>query len=383
MQGVFYLRFLGPARIERDGESVLTSPKLLALLGYLVVGGGPVPREHLADLFWGDKPEERGRANLSWALHHLSGSLPGCFEANRHAVQFRQSPHRPSDLDAFQRLATQGDPAALAAAVDLYQGEFLEGLRLDGCHEFEIWLVGERERWRRRAASILEELIAHHDRCGERGRALRSARRLLALEPWREQTHRQVMRLLAQNGQRGAALAQYETCRRLLAERLGVEPGERTVALYARIRDGPPPGYPHPRLTAQNFPAPLTPFVGREAELVQIRRCLLDPACQLLTLVGPRGRRRVLFTLDSFEHLLFPSPDPAGSDVPLPRWVTRHGASTPVVRILRPAPHVKQTNPRRNDFGCWPAFWPGRVVSVGCSGTETRQLGGISKAWRF
>jgi DNA-binding SARP family transcriptional activator len=247
MEGVSHLRFLGPARVRRDGESQFTSPKLLALLGYLAVAGGPVPRERLADLFWGDKPVQRGRANLSWTLHHLCASLPGCFEADRYTIQFRQPPHCWSDIDAFAGLETQDDPDALAAAVDLYQGEFLEGLFLDRCPEFEVWLVGERERWRQRVACILEELVAHHDRCGERGHALRFARRLLALEPWREQTHRQVMRLLAQNGRRGAALAQYETCRRLLAEQLGVEPGEKTVALYLRIRDGPfECRHPHP-----------------------------------------------------------------------------------------------------------------------------------------
>ncbi|MGD9029327.1 MAG: hypothetical protein PVG25_05905 [Anaerolineae bacterium] len=147
MEGVSHLRFLGPARVDRDGESLLTSPKLLALLGYLLVAGGPVPRDRLADLFWGDKPEGRGRANLSWALHHISASLPGCFKADRYTVRFRQSPHCRSDTDAFQTLATQGDPGALAAAVELYQGEFLEGLYLEGCPEFEIWLVGVRERW--------------------------------------------------------------------------------------------------------------------------------------------------------------------------------------------------------------------------------------------
>jgi DNA-binding SARP family transcriptional activator len=46
------------------------------------------------------------------------------------------------------------------------------------------------------------------------------------------------MRLQARGGQRGAALAQYETCRQALAEELGVEPGPETIALYERIRDG-------------------------------------------------------------------------------------------------------------------------------------------------
>ncbi len=42
-----------------------------------------------------------------------------------------------------------------------------------------------------------------------------------------------------------------------------------------------------PKLT--NLPVPLTPFVGREAELAEIQERLGDPDCRLLTLVGPGG----------------------------------------------------------------------------------------------
>jgi DNA-binding SARP family transcriptional activator len=50
------------------------------------------------------------------------------------------------------------------------------------------------------------------------------AARLLSLDPWRETAHRQLMILLARNGQRSAALAQYETCRQVIDEEFGVEP---------------------------------------------------------------------------------------------------------------------------------------------------------------
>ena len=73
-------------------------------------------------------------------------------------------------------------------------------------------------------------------------RALRHAWRQVELEPWREAAHRQVMRLLALSDQRVAALAQFETCRRLLADELGVEPEAETAALYEQIRGGAFPG---------------------------------------------------------------------------------------------------------------------------------------------
>jgi adenylate cyclase len=240
MSELVRLRLLGPAQLEREGQPAgsLASGKALALLGYLAVRDQPVAREHLADLFWPDKPASRGRANLSWLLHHLSRRLPGCLEASRHDLCFQRGPSCWLDLDAFAGRLAQGGAAALAEAVVLYRGDLLEGLHLDGCADFEVWLVGERERWRRRAVRALRELVAHHGRSGEHREGLRYARRLLDLEPWREEAHRQVMRLSALDGQRGAALAQYEDCRRILADALGVEPGPETTQLYEQIRDG-------------------------------------------------------------------------------------------------------------------------------------------------
>jgi DNA-binding SARP family transcriptional activator len=57
------------------------------------------------------------------------------------------------------------------------------------------------------------------------------AHRQVELEPWLEEAHRELMRLLALSGQRSAALAQYETCRRILMEELRIEPAEETTSL--------------------------------------------------------------------------------------------------------------------------------------------------------
>ncbi len=221
MRPIFRLSFLGTVQIERNGKLVrgFRSRKALALLGYLAVQNQPVPREQLADLFWEDKPEATGRANLSWALNKLASLLPGCLHTDRHTVQFQRTDSYWLDVDAFAALEMQEDGAALAAAVELARGEFMSGLDLDGCAEFGIWLVGERERWRQRVVRVLDELVTHHSRRGEYAQSLRFAQRLLTLEPWREETHRQVMRLLVRNGQRETALAQYEACRRIVRKR--------------------------------------------------------------------------------------------------------------------------------------------------------------------
>jgi predicted ATPase/DNA-binding SARP family transcriptional activator/tetratricopeptide (TPR) repeat protein len=280
------LRLLGTVQVERDGDVLrgLRSRKALGLLGYLAVREQRIPRERLAGLFWESMPEARGRANLSWVLSRISTLLPGCLLADRHSLQFQRTPSTWLDLDAYRELEARGDATSLAMAVGLYRGEFLDGLYLQDCAEFEIWLVAERERWRQRAVRAMETLVAH---CGQRGRydeALRFSRRLLALEPGRERAHRRAMLLLARSGRPNAALAQYEVCRRFLTEELGAEPGEATQALYERIRSVAL----HPSALVR-VPSPPTPLVGRQGDLGEIARFCANPAQRLLTVIGPGG----------------------------------------------------------------------------------------------
>jgi predicted ATPase/DNA-binding SARP family transcriptional activator/Tfp pilus assembly protein PilF len=227
-------------------------------------------------------------------LNKISTLLPGCLHADRHSVQFQRAPAFWLDIDAFEHLEIQQDPDALATAVALYQGEFLEGLYLKDCPEFEIWVTGERERWRQRATQVLGELIAHHSQRGRYQESLRFARHLLALEPWREETHRQMMRMLARSGQRSAALAQYESCRRILANELGIEPLPETTALYERIQTATLARKP-------DLPAQPTRFVGREEDLAQIANLLNNPECRLLTILGPGGIGKTRLALQAAE----------------------------------------------------------------------------------
>ncbi|HOT92131.1 MAG TPA: AAA family ATPase [Anaerolineae bacterium] len=238
MEFDYRLHLLGPVHVEHAGQPVhgFESRRALALLCYLAAQGQPQTRAHLADLFWPDKPEARGRGNLSRVLNNFATLLPGCVNADRETVTFNAAACW-LDVAAFTALTgPTADVAALTEAVALYRDDFMAGMYLDDCPDFETWLVVERERWRQKAAAALHTLVAHHTRRGEIETGLQYTDRLLALDPWREEAHRHKMLLLALAGQRSAALKQYELCRRLLAEELGVAPTAETEALYDRIR---------------------------------------------------------------------------------------------------------------------------------------------------
>jgi predicted ATPase/transcriptional regulator with XRE-family HTH domain len=72
-----------------------------------------------------------------------------------------------------------------------------------------------------------------------------------------------------------------------------------------------------------SLPAHLTPFIGRESELAQIMHRLNDPACRLLTLVGPGGIGKTRLALQAAsdcvgkyaDGVFFVSLSPVGSTI--------------------------------------------------------------------
>lgn len=313
---------LGSLQVQLDARPVvgLDALKARALLAYLVTEADhPQRREVLAARLWPDSPDDLARRSLSQALFTIRRALadetndPPFFLSTRDTIQFNPANRTTLDVQAFQtRLSSvhTHDHATLATcavclaqleeAVALYTGDFLQDINVPDSEPFEEWAVLRREALRRQLLDALAALANACEQRGDLGVALRHARRHLALDAWREETHRQVMRLLARSGERSAALAQFEACRRVLRSELGVEPAAETIALLEQIKQGavaagpatvvpavqaPPSPAPH----RTHLPAPLTPFVGRQAELLALSELLADPRHRLITLVGPGG----------------------------------------------------------------------------------------------
>jgi DNA-binding SARP family transcriptional activator/predicted ATPase len=300
------LLLLGPLQISAAGKplSGLVSLKAKALLAYLAAEQRPVSRGTLAGLLWSDLPDKDARRNLRVEIFKLRRFLDPYLAVTHQEALFKPDASCRVDLYEFQAYleAAAERPSAFSPeqfrkVVSLYRGDFLSGLDVRGAPLFEEWLVLERERLRRDALRLLERLVKAAIQQGDLESGLLATRKSIAIDSWREQSHRQLMTLLALSGDRPAALAQFEATRRLLVQELGIEPGPETLELYQRIKAGvltplstlePAPAsavlpLPH------NLPAPTTSFIGRETELDQLGELFSNPACRLVTLTGPGG----------------------------------------------------------------------------------------------
>ena len=323
------INVLGPFEVRLGDEVTLAfeSLKARALLVYLAVESGrPHSRETVASMLWPDRTDSAALANLRHTLASLrktlgerlkeqDGPLHRFFSVFPNTIQFNLSSSAWVDLCEFEkRLATadleqedglQTRLAQLSAAVQLYRGSFMEGFSLKGCPEFEDWMLLRRENAFLKQQKALRSLAAAQEAAGAWEQALSALRQLLQLEPWDEGAHRKVMALLAAQDQRSAALSQYERCRKLLWDELGVEPGEETVRLYEKIRAG---GFTGPGMKwkggnrAKGDESPgSTPrlkqlrdscFVGRAPELARLQHVLhlaLGEQGQLVFITGEAG----------------------------------------------------------------------------------------------
>jgi predicted ATPase/DNA-binding SARP family transcriptional activator len=306
------LSVLGMLQVSLDGRPVVgfESNKTRALLAYLAVEAErPHSRDELAELLWPNQSDQVARNNLRQTLANLRHAIgdrtvdPAFLFVTRETVQFNASSDAWLDAGEFTDLLTACDThvhrrpetckscaGRLQQASELYCGNFLEQFFLNDSTAFEEWALVKREDLRRLALHALYRLADYHERRGTFELALRHALRQLAFDPWREEAHRQAMRALALSGQRTAALAQYETCRHVLAEELGTEPSRETTTLYEQIKIEDPSARRKDEAEQHTvLPAPATSFIGRDEELADIGWLLENPACRLVTLAGPGG----------------------------------------------------------------------------------------------
>ena len=167
----------------------------------------------------------------------------------------------------------------------------MAGFSLKDCLAYDEWQFFKSDELRSQLGGVLMRLSSYYANLGENETAIPHAKRWLALDPLDEITHRQLMRIYDQAGQRSLALRQYETCRQTLEEELGAEPSEETKELLQSIRSST---LVIARDTApkSNLPAQATPFIGRVNELAEIRARLKEDGLPAADPVGTGWQRK-------------------------------------------------------------------------------------------
>jgi DNA-binding SARP family transcriptional activator len=238
-----FVRLVGELKVLRNDVAVALPPskKTRALLAYLVATRTPQLRQRICDLLW-DGPDDP-RAALRWSLTKIRPIIDDAkatrLVADRDHVGFEMHGARVDLFEATTHVgadASRATTEGLRAAAAALRGEFLEGVELPDCYRFHEWCTGQRERVRALRLSVITSLVERLDDSPEE--ALEHARARITIDPLSDVAHAVVVRLLARLGRRAEALAQVDTCKRILERELG---GRRSPALeVARLEIGRP-----------------------------------------------------------------------------------------------------------------------------------------------
>lgn len=239
--GKVSIRLFGTLEIrDPDGKQIpVVGAKLQGLVAYLALNlDMPPTRDQLMTLFWGDRFTEQARQSLRqgvWKLRKLLDCGPDEVVVTSNDQIGLNPDLVTTDVDRFSTLAARRQPEADLESAHLYPGTLLSNLHVRE-QEFQDWLLTERRRLVTLACPAFERGAEHLLAKGEPEAAIALANRLLGLDPLRESSHRLLMRIHAQQGQRAAAIQQYKRCSEILDRELQVEPSPSTQKLYAELR---------------------------------------------------------------------------------------------------------------------------------------------------
>ena len=308
---------VGSTPIEKAAWRLKKATALVKLLA--LAPGHRLHREQALDVMWPDFGTRAASNNLRQTLYAARRILD--LEAgSRYLVSQSESlvlcpeGNLWVDVKAFQEAAALArrakEPATYRAALDLYGGDLLPDDR------YEEWTQQWREELRRVYLALLIELAGLYEVRNEHVLAMEVLRKATAKEPTLEEAHESLMRLYALSGRPEQALAQHDRLRDVLSQRLGTQPGPtigrlRDEIAAGRLRPAPPAALPQAEEPSHdvihNLPAAATNFVGREVEMVEVKRTLAVPG--ILTLVGTGGCGKTRLALEVARELVGTYPD--------------------------------------------------------------------------
>ena len=223
------------------------SKKAVVLLAMLLHHrGDPIHREQAMEWLWPEADPERGGKNLNVALTALRRGLEAVHPAGsvvlkRHGQFYRIDPDSLStDVQEFEQRRAQAIGAEERGAIE-------EALRLGGSalelatdvylasEPYAVWAASERIHLAETVLDLQMRVAEWALTVGDPSQAIDHMRRALAADPLRERAWSLLIQAHLRQGDRGAAMRDYEQCARVLEEELGIAPSPELAALATKL----------------------------------------------------------------------------------------------------------------------------------------------------
>lgn len=230
-----YLQLLGGFELRLENQVLAVTSGSQRLVVLLALHQRLLPRAYVAGVLWPDVPTGRANANLRAGLWRLPAPCQRAVEQS--AQHLRLAVDVTVDLHVATALAQRLlDPMQRCTAE-----EFGGVARVELSDEllptwYDDWVLMERERFHQLRLHALEALCERLTIAGRYGEAVDAGLAAVSAEPLRESAHRTLIKTHLAEGNHSEANRQYQRCRRLLADELGVQPSNALRELVRQDR---------------------------------------------------------------------------------------------------------------------------------------------------
>ena len=198
------------------------------LVAFLALMDVPVGRPYVAGMLWPQTTTERANANLRSSLWRAQRSCQQLIAAS--ARQLGLAARVVVDIRTARTYARQ--LIQPSSAGDNPRLDLRSYLTVDLLPDwYDDWVLIERERYNQLRLHAIEALCHHLTTAGHHAEAIDTGLAAVRAEPLRESAHQVLIRAHLAEGNRWEAVRQYERCRRLLLDELGLEPSPALRAL--------------------------------------------------------------------------------------------------------------------------------------------------------
>ena len=217
--------------------------RALALLAYLALNPGPVPRTHLAAMLWPEADDAQARTRLRRLVYTIEDAVgggvlcadAGCLSLAAAAVEVDALRFAQFARHAVAE-ATFDEDAVLEARywVEQARRPLLQGITFES-EMFDDWRKAIAIEHEHLLSRLLERLIDALGKRGEFSLALELTEALIALDVYREPSYVLQMQLHALQGHSAGVEAAYTRCAEMLRAEFGIKPGPQTERSYLRM----------------------------------------------------------------------------------------------------------------------------------------------------
>ena len=229
------INMLGKVNITFNGVSIddKLSQKLVALICLLVLNmDRDMSKEKIASYLWPDSKDDAAKYNLRYNLWMIKKLIPQDENGQNLIISGKNYCRINKDynfycdkikLDQF-KVEKQSSVDELIKLKELFKGDFLEGLYLKNCNEFNEMILFERVVCQNKQVEILKKLVDLYDEKERYEDELQILNEIMMIEPYNEIFACRIMDIYMKLGKRGDAINYYKNFEINLRKNLNISP---------------------------------------------------------------------------------------------------------------------------------------------------------------